>query len=73
MLTILKRLALWCQIYALDITINGQTEALDCVGDPMTKMRIERARHIARGERTRLRCALDSTYPVGVRRIWKTA
>jgi len=63
----IKRLILMFQIYALDITIAGQTETLACIGDPVLQFRIEIARSIARRERTRLRSALNSLLPVGHR------
>lgn len=67
----IKRLILMFQIYALDITIAGQTEALAAIGDPVLKFRIEIARSIARRERTRLRSALNSLLPAGHRRTWR--
>ena len=69
----IKRMLLMFQIYALDITISGQTEALAAVGDPVLQYRIEVARHIARGELARLRSSYNATLPVGQRRIWKMA
>lgn len=57
------------QIYALDITIDGQTEALDAIGDPVLKFRIETARSNARRERARFNALL----PIGQRRMWRMA
>lgn len=69
----IKRLILMFQIYALDITIAGQTEALAAIGDPVLKFRIEIARTNARQERARLRSAFNSLLPVGQRRTWRMA
>lgn len=69
----IKRMLLMFQIYALDITISGQTEALAAVGDPVLQYRIEVARTNARQERARLRSRFNSLLPVGQRRMWRTA
>ena len=69
----IKRLILMFQIYALDITISGQTEALAAVGDPVLQYRIEVARTNARQERARLRSRFNSLLPVGQRRMWRMA
>ena len=69
----IKRMLLMFQIYALDITISGQTEALAAVGDSVLKYRIEVARTNARQERARLRSRFNSLLPVGQRRMWRMA
>lgn len=69
----IKRMLLMFQIYALDITIDGQTEALAAVGDPVLQYRIEVARTNARQERARLRSRFNSLLPVGQRRMWRMA
>ena len=69
----IKRMLLMFQIYALDITISGQTEALAAVGDPVLQYRIEVARTNARQERARLRLRFNSLLPVGQRRMWRMA
>ena len=69
----IKRMLLMFQIYALDITISGQTEALAAVGDPVLQCRIEVARTNARQERARLRSRFNSLLPVGQRRMWRMA
>lgn len=69
----IKRMLLMFQIYALDITISGQTEALAAVDDPVLQYRIEVARTNARQERARLRSRFNSLLPVGQRRMWRMA
>ena len=69
----IKRLILMFQIYALDITISGQTEALAAVGDPVLQYRIEVARTNARQERARLRSSYNAMLPVGQRTTWNLA
>jgi len=73
MLNRISRLILMARIYALDITIAGQTECLECVASPNHKQEIEIARSNARRERTRLRVEYNALLPVGQRRIWKMA
>ena len=72
-MNIIYRIVLMIQIYSLDITISGQTEALDCVSDPLLQYRIEVARANARRERARLRAEYNATLPVGKRRCWRVA
>ena len=69
----IKRLILMFQIYALDITISGQNECLECVGDPALTFRITVARMNSKRERTRLRSEYNALLPVGQRRTWKLA
>lgn len=54
MISLIRRALLAYQIWAIRITIAGQAEALDCIGDPMLAGRIQIARHGARRELARL-------------------
>jgi len=69
----IERAILAFQIFCLDITIEGQTEALSCLGDPMLKGRIEIARSNARSERASLRAQYSATFPPGHMIRWKAA
>lgn len=71
MLNLIRRAGLWLAIFALDIQIDGTTQAMELVRCPITLSRMEIARHIARTERTRLRGEYNATFPPGKRLIWK--
>ena len=69
----IKRIILLFQLYALDITISGQGECLECVSDPVLHFRITIARSNARAERARLRGEYNALLPVGRRVTWSMA
>lgn len=66
----LKRYSLWFQIYALNITIKGMNDCLDCVRDPITLNRIIIAKSNARRELVRLQGAYNGTLPVERQVFW---
>jgi hypothetical protein len=66
-----KRTALLFQIRSLEILIDGQCQALECVTCPMTSSRIILARTIARAELARVRSEYCAALPVGQRRTWR--
>ncbi len=70
MINLIKRIWISIQIYALEITIDGQTECLECVRDPSLQLRITISRQQAKRERDRLRQAYNQTLPVGFVKVW---
>jgi hypothetical protein len=71
--TAARRLALRFQIRSLEITIDGQTEALECIGDRLLLARIQIARHQSRGELAKARAEYNATLPPGQRVTWRMA
>ena len=65
------RTALIFQIRSLEILIDGQCQALECVTCPMTSSRIILARHSARAELAKVRSEYCAALPVGSRRTWR--
>ena len=72
-LTALYRVWLWFQIRSIEITIDGQTQALECIGDKLLQGRIIIARLEARRELARLRGRYNATLPPGKRVVWRLA
>lgn len=71
--TAATRIALWFQIRSLEITIAGQNECLECVGDRILQARIMLARHETRRELARVRGKYIATLPPGRRVTWEMA
>ena len=71
--TAARRIALWFQIRSLEITIAGQSECLECVGDRLLQARILLARHEARRELAKVRSRYIATLPPGRRVTWELA
>ena len=72
-LTAARRVVLWFQIRSVEITIDGQTEVIELVRDPLLHGRILLARAEARRELARLRAEDIATFKPGVRRTWSAA
>ncbi len=72
-LTAARRVGLWFAIRSVEITIDGQTECLNHVRDPLRHGRILLARAEARRELARLRAAYNATLPPGKRITWRLA
>lgn len=73
LINLLKRAGLVIQIRCLEITVDGQTECLECVRDPSLQLKIIIARQQTRRELNRLRAQYSALLPVGVVRVWKEA
>lgn len=73
LLTAIRRAVLLFQIRSLEITVDGQNQALEYVRDQITRKRIEVARMAARRELARLRGKYNATLPPGKRVIWAAA
>lgn len=73
LLNTIKRAILLYQIRSMEITIDGQNQALECVRDQITRQRIEVARKAARQELARVRSKYNATLPPGKRVIWGMA
>ena len=73
MINRIKRLWLWFAIRSVEITIDGQTECLNHVRDPLLHGRIQLARAEARRELARLRGQYNATLPPGKRITWRLA
>ena len=71
--TAARRLALRFQIRSLETTIDGQSECLESVRDPLLRQRITIARHEARRELAKVRAAYVATLPPGRRVTWRLA
>ena len=71
--TAARRWALHFQMRSLEIQIDGMTECLDCVGDPLLAARIQIARSVARRELARIRARYNETLPPGSRATWRMA
>lgn len=69
----LKRLILKFQIRSLEITLDGQCQALETVRDPITRRRIEAAREDVRRDLTKTRAKYSALLPVGQRTTWNMA
>ena len=69
----IKRIILWLQLYALEITIEGYGKCLAVVTDPTKNLRITLALQVARRERTRLRGEYIATFAPGQRCTWSAA
>ena len=72
-LTALYRVWLYFAIRSVEITIDGQTTALECIGDKLLQGRIVIARLEARRELARLRARYNATLPPGRRVTWRLA
>ena len=68
-----RRWALHFQMRSLEIQIDGMTECLDCVGDPLLVGRIQIARSVARRELAKVRANYNATLPPGSRATWRMA
>ena len=64
------RLWIYCQLRAVEATLDGQDTCLELVRDPSLHLRITLARQDARRERDRLRQAYNQTLPVGYVKVW---
>lgn len=73
LLTAIRRAILLFQIRSLEITVDGQNQALECVRDQITRQRIEVARMASRRELARLRGKYNATLPPGKRIVWSVA
>lgn len=73
LLTKIKRASLIFQIRTMESTVDGQTECLECVRDPLIRRRILLAREEARRELATLRSRYVATLPPGKRLIWCAA
>lgn len=73
LLIAIRRAVLLFQIRSLEITVDGQNQALECVRDQITRQRIEVARMAARRELARLRAKYNATLPPGRRVTWSMA
>ncbi len=73
LLNIIRRAILMYQIRSLEITIAGQNECLECIGDKLLQGRIIIARSIARRELAKVRAEYNATLPPGKRVIWSMA
>ena len=72
-LTAARRIWLWFAIRSVEITIHGQNECLQCIGDRLLQARILIARAEARRELARLRGQYNATLPRGKRVTWSMA
>ena len=61
------------QIRSLEITLDGQCQALETVRDPITRRRIEAAREDVRRDLTKTRAKYSAMLPVGQRTTWNMA
>ena len=61
------------QIRSLEITLDGQCQALETVRDPITRRRIEAAREDVRRDLTKTRAKYIALLPVGQRTTWNMA
>ena len=71
--TATARLFWWFQVRSLEITVHGQTEALEMVGDRLLSARIQVARAETRRELARARAEYSARLPVGRRVTWRMA
>ena len=69
MFKLIKRALLSVLIYAVDIEIDGYTNALNSRIAPDLRLCIEASRTFAKNERARLVSRREATYPIGQRRI----
>lgn len=72
-ITMLRRIKLHFQMRSMEITLDGQNRALQCVCDQITQERIIFARADAQRELSRLRAEYSATFAPGVRNVWRTA
>lgn len=72
-ITAIRRAILMFQIRSLEITIAGQNECLECIGDKLLQGRIIIARSISRRELAIVRGKYNATLPPGKRVIWSMA
>ena len=68
-----RRWALHFQMRSLEIQIDGMSECLDCVRDPLIASRIQIARSVARRELAGVRSRYNETLPPGSRATWRMA
>lgn len=73
MIALLRRSALRFQIRSLEIQVDGMTECLECVGDPLWRHRIELARSDCSRHLAHLRQRYNALLPVAKRRHWGLA
>lgn len=69
----LLRAVRWFQIRAIETQIDGMTEAIEAVADPLLRQRIGTARAVARRELARVRSEYSALLPVGKRVVWRSA
>lgn len=61
------------QMRAIETQIDGMTECLECIGDPLLAARIQIARSVARRELARVRSEYNALLPAGRRVTWRMA
>jgi len=71
MIDLLKRIALRFQMRAISIHIDGCTECLECVADPMYRHRIEIARSRSRHTLAALQAEYNASLPLAKRPTWR--